>query len=105
MSIFARIKETNIEGDSYENRRYSILKDSTQCPVALFNARVPYTVPITPDMPLEVISINYPKIRVSYTDFKPKFIPSRKPLHPYQMNKKAILDLDIKDIKTCWITP
>lgn len=81
------------------------LKDSIQCPVALFNARVPYTVPITPDMPLEVISINYPKIRVSYTDFKPKFIPSRKPLHPYQMNKKAILDLDIKDIKTCWITP
>ena len=81
------------------------LKDSTQCPVALFNARVPYTVPITPDMPLEVISINYPKIRVSYTDFKPKFIPSRKPLHPYQMNKKAILELDIKDRKTSRITP
>lgn len=37
------------------------LKDSTQCPVVLFNVRVPYTVLITPDMPLEVISINYPK--------------------------------------------
>lgn len=81
------------------------LKNSIQCPVVPFNVRVPYTVLITPDMPLEVISINYPKIRVSYIDFKPKFISSRKPLHPYQMNKKAILDLDIKDIKTCWITP
>lgn len=37
------------------------LKNTTQCPVVLFNARVPYTVPVTSDMPLEVISINYPK--------------------------------------------
>lgn len=81
------------------------LKDTTQCPVVLFNARVPYTVLITPDMPLEVISINYPKVMVSCMDFKSKFVSSRKPLRPYQLNKKAVLNLDIKDIKTCWITP
>lgn len=81
------------------------LKDTTQCPVVLFNASVPYIVPVISDTPLEVISINYPKVMVSCMDFKSKFVSSRKPLRPYQLNKKAVLNLDIKDIKTCWITP
>ena len=40
------------------------LKNSIQCPVVLFNVRVPYTVLITPDMPLEVISINLSLIHI-----------------------------------------
>lgn len=65
---------------------------------------------ITEDCPLEVVSINYPKVVVRVFDFisllgRAGCVGLRTPVHPYKLQRSQLFQLDIKEIKTCWKTP